>query len=131
MQLVKLILSPLPINILGHPDGFTVNGVFVGMTWNCIGWQSLLLLGITLYVGLKNAKYTLYSQIEAILIGLLGTFIINILRLCLIVIILSLSKPIFAVVYHDYLAAIVTILWLFFFWWFCYKFILEEKGGST
>jgi len=62
---------------------------------------------------------------ETILIGLLGTFLVNMARLALIVIILAYSRPLFAVVYHDYLAAIVTILWLFGFWYFAYSFVLE------
>jgi len=36
---------------------------------------------------------------------------------------------VFRVVYHDYLAAITTVIWLFFFWWFSYSFVLEEKGN--
>jgi len=45
----------------------------------------------------------------------------------LIVLFLAYSRPLFAVVYHDYLAAVVTILWLLAFWWFSYSFVLEEK----
>lgn len=44
----------------------------------------------------------------AALIGILGTFLVNLFRL---------TFPTFiAVVYHDHLAAIVTIIWLFVFW---------------
>ncbi len=127
VQAVRFMLSPLHMDILAHPDGFTVNGAYVGMTWNCIGWQSILLLGITLLVSLRSSSYTLLSQIETVVIGVLGTFLVNLLRLCFIVVILAISRPLFAVVYHDYLAAVVTIIWLFFFWWFAYKFVLEEK----
>ena len=128
IRLIALLLSPLPIHIIPNFDGFTVNGNYVQMTWNCIGWQSILLLLITLYIGLRAGSYTLSSSLEAVSIAVLGTFIMNLIRLSLIVIILSVSKPIFAIVYHDYLAAIFTIAWLFFFWWFAYKFVLEEKN---
>ena len=125
VKMVGVLVSPLGINYLAHQNGMTVNGTYAGMTWNCIGWQSLLLLIITLVVGLRG-NYTLISKIETILIGLLGTFLVNLARLTLVVILLAYSRPLFAVVYHDYLAAIVTILWLFFFWWFSYSFVLEE-----
>jgi len=126
VKMVGVLVTPLGINYLAHQNGMTVNGTYAGMTWNCIGWQSLLLLLITLVVGLRG-NYTLVSKIETVLIGLLGTFIVNLLRLTLIVILLAYSRPLFAVVYHDYLAAIITILWLFGFWWFSYSFVLEEK----
>ena len=131
VKMVGVLVTPLGINYLAHQNGMTVNGIYAGMTWNCIGWQSLFLLLITLVVGLQG-NYTLVSKIETVLIGLLGTFLVNLGRLTLIVIILAYSRPLFAVVYHDYLAAIVTIIWLFGFWWFSYSFVLEEQGiGGT
>jgi len=129
VKMVGVLVKPLGINYLAHQNGMTVNGTYAGMTWNCIGWQSLLLLIITLIVGLRG-NYTFWSKIETVLIGLLGTFLVNMARLTLIVIILAYSRPIFAVVYHDYLAAIVTILWLFAFWYFSYAFVLEERRSS-
>ena len=129
VKMVGVLVKPLGINYLAHQNGMTVNGIYAGMTWNCIGWQSLLLLIITLIVGLRG-NYTFWSKIETVLIGLLGTFLVNMARLTLIVIILAYSRPIFAVVYHDYLAAIVTILWLFAFWYFSYAFVLEERRSS-
>lgn len=129
VKMVGVLVTPLGINYLAHQNGMTVNGTYAGMTWNCIGWQSLLLLIITLIVGLRG-NYTLWSKIETVLIGLLGTFLVNMARLTLIVIILAYSRPLFAVVYHDYLAAIVTIIWLFAFWWFAYAFVLETKAAD-
>ncbi len=128
VKMISLLVSPFKINFVAHQNGMTVNGIYAEMTWNCIGWQSLLLLTITLLVGLRG-NYTRSSKIETILIGILGTFLINLLRLTFIVLLLAYSRPIFAVVYHDYLAAIVTVLWLFGFWWFSYAYVLEEKQG--
>lgn len=127
VRMVGVLVSPLNIDYLAHQNGLTVNGIYAGMTWNCLGWQSLLLLIITLIFGLRG-NYTSWSKTETVLIGLLGTFLINLLRLALIVLLLAYSRPLFVVVYHDYLAAIVTILWLFGFWWFSYSFVLEEKS---
>ncbi len=130
VKMVGVLVKPLGINYLAHQNGMTVNGTYAGMTWNCIGWQSLLLLIVTLIVGLRG-NYTSLSKVETILIGLLGTFLVNMARLTLIVIILAYSRPLFAVVYHDYLAAIVTILWLFGFWWFAYSFVLLSKEQGS
>jgi len=129
VKMVGVLVSPLGINYLAHQDGMTVNGIYARMTWNCIGWQSLILLLTTFIFGLRG-DYTLSSKIETVLIGFLGTFLVNLARLVLIILLLAYSRPLFAVVYHDYLAAIVTIIWLFFFWWFAYTFVLEPSGGK-
>ncbi len=129
VRMVGLLVGPLGIKFIAYNDGMNVNGTFAKMTWNCLGWQSLLLLLITLLVGLRG-NYTRISKIEAIAIGLLGTFFVNLFRLVLITILLAYSLPLFAVVYHNYLAAIVTVVWLFVFWWFVYGFVLEEKVNN-
>lgn len=126
VKMVGVLASPLGVDYLAHQDGMTVNGFYARMTWNCLGWQSLFLFLVTLMAGLRG-NYTLWSKTEAVLIGLLGTFLVNLLRLVFIVLLLAYSRPLFAVVYHDYLAAMVTILWLFGFWWFTYSFVLVEK----
>jgi len=127
VKMVGVLVRPFGIDYQAHIEGLTVNGTYARLTWNCIGWQSLLLLLISLIVGLSAGKYTLVSKVETVLIGLLGTFIVNLLRMVLIVVILAVSRPLFAVVFHDYLAAVVTVVWLVFFWWFSYTFVLEER----
>ena len=125
VRMVGVLVSPLGIKYLAHAQGMTVNGTYAQMTWNCIGWQSLLLLLVSLLFGLRG-NYALLSKIETLLIGLLGTFLVNLVRLAFIVLLLAYSRPLFAVVYHDYLAAMTTVIWLFVFWWFSYAYVLEE-----
>lgn len=99
----------------------------MGITWNCLGWQSFLLLFITLLVGFRD-RYTKVSILEALGIGMLATFWLNILRMLFTVLLAVHVPPIFRIVYHDYLAAFTTVIWLFFFWWFAYRFVLEVRG---
>lgn len=127
--MVRILTSPFGINFIPFANGMSVNGTFLGMTWNCLGWQSLLFLLITLWVGLTSGSYTLMSKIEVILIGFLGTFLMNLLRLSLIVLIWAYARPLYFYVYHDYLSAIATVIWLSIFWWFSYKYVLIQKSG--
>ena len=62
-----------------------------------------------------------------VLIGVLGTYLINIFRMAFIVGLFAYSHPLFAIVYHDVLSIVVTLGWLFFFWWFAYKYVLEAS----
>jgi exosortase/archaeosortase family protein len=128
VRLVGVMVRPLGIDFIAYPEGFTANGIYARLSWNCIGWQSLLLFLITIPVGFKGGSYTFFSKLEAFLIGLLGTFLINLARIAFTVVLLVVSQPLFAVVFHDYLAAVMTIIWLVFFWWFSYSFVLEEKS---
>jgi exosortase/archaeosortase family protein len=116
----------------GYEYGFSpsnsvivVNGVNLGITWNCLGWQSFLLLCVSLAVGFRG-RYTKPSMGEALVIGVLGTFWLNILRMLLTVLLAVHAPAIFRVVFHDYLAAITTLAWLLVFWWFSYSYVLEE-----
>lgn len=127
VKLVGVMVTPLGIDFVAYPEGFSANGTYAKLSWNCIGWQSLLLFLLTLPVGFKDGDYTLFAKMETFIIGLLGTFLVNLLRIALTVVLLVVSRPLFAMVFHDYLAAIMTIIWLVIFWWFAYSSVLEEK----
>lgn len=101
----------------------------VQLQWNCLGWQSLLLLGLSFVVGFQG-HFTRLSKFECFLIGALGTFLINIFRMVLITVGIYYVNTVFAFLIHDYFAALTTIAWLFFFWWFSYSFVLEEKNAG-
>ena len=127
-KMMGAILMPFGYNYAFSPTNsvIVVNGINMGITWNCLGWQSFLLFFITLVVGFKG-KYTRLSILEALGIGILGTFWLNITRMLFTILLAVHAPPIFRIVFHDYLAAITTVIWLVFFWWFSYSFILEGK----
>jgi exosortase/archaeosortase family protein len=100
----------------------------VDLAWNCLGWQSLLLLVVSLVAGLRG-KFTNISRLECITFGFFGTLLVNIFRMSLIAAGIYYINEIFALVVHDYVAALMAIVWLFFFWYFSYAFILEERGS--
>jgi exosortase/archaeosortase family protein len=130
VSMVGALTSIIGIHITPYTNGMIVKGTFLEMTWNCIGWQSLLFLFITLAVGLGSGSYTAASKIEVILIGILGTFWVNLIRLTIIVAVFVYLRPFYFYFYHDYFAAVVIILWLSFLWWFSYKHILREKRSN-
>src|SRR3990170_411520 len=74
-KMMGVLLLPFGYKYAFSPTNSTivVNGVNMGITWNCLGWQSFLLLFITFLVGLRG-KYTSISVSQAVTIGILGTF---------------------------------------------------------
>lgn len=101
----------------------------IELQWNCLGWQSMLLLGITLATGLRGG-YTYFSKLETIFFGILGTFLVNLFRMAFIVSLAYYWNRVAAVIVHDYLASLVAVIWMLSFWWFAYKYILDVRVGG-
>ncbi len=127
IAMVGVIVKPFRVNFVGYGDGIIAGGRFARMSWNCLGWQSLLLFGITLIIAFKSGNFTWKSKVETAAIGILGVFLVNLIRISFIILLLAYAKPVFKIVFHDLLAAVVTITYLVVFWWFAYQHLLEEK----
>ncbi len=133
-RLVLAVIRPLGIPAFLAQAGDSVSFYMqkgdqflpVQLQWNCLGWQSMLLLGVSLIVGLQG-DFSRLSKIECMVIGLLGTFLVNIFRMVFITVGVYYVNTVFAFLIHDYFAALTTIIWLGFYWWFSYGFVLEEK----
>ena len=131
VRMVAVILT-----VLGFDVGVTKEYVVLGssapfiaeIVWNCIGWQSLLFFIITAFIGLQGDKYTNVSKIKALIIGALGTFWVNILRIVVVVLAAYFFGQSTGLIIHNYGSLLAVILWLFFFWWFTYSFVLEERS---
>jgi len=127
-RMMAVLLLPLGIGIQLTPDmihlidqGRTVS-VFI--SWNCVGWQSFILLVITLLAGLPG-PYTRWSKLQCILIGVLGTFLFNLLRLVSVVLVAYYFGQLPATLYHDYGGTLLLLFWLFAFWSLAYNSVLE------
>lgn len=127
VYLVSLIIRPLGIDYVLFKDGIMVNGISLKVTWNCIGWQSMVLFAGSLIFALKGTSYTFFSKSKAVFLGLFGIFWVNIFRMSFTVWLATFSTSIYKIVFHDYLAAFIAIAYLLIFWWFSYQFILEES----
>ncbi|OGM15648.1 hypothetical protein A2V56_01995 [Candidatus Woesebacteria bacterium RBG_19FT_COMBO_42_9] len=98
----------------------------VYLAWNCIGWQSLVLFVITLLTGLSG-RHTLTSKLETLAVGVLGTYLVNIFRLVLVIVVYFSVGRSFGIIFHDYFSNLLTLGWLFIFWWFSYRYVLEQR----
>lgn len=126
---IKGIITPTSnfAMLLEKPDNTYIP---VSLEWNCLGWQSLVLLGLTLVTGLRG-NWKIISKAEAMLIGIIGTFLINIFRMAFITSLAYYWNSVAAMIIHDYFAAFVALIWLIFFWWFSYSFVLEAKEQGS
>jgi len=101
------------------------------ISWNCIGWQSLVLLGVSLLSGLRG-RHPIEARIQVIVIGVAGTMLLNLLRVAVVAGIAATVGVTPAVLFHDYAGTILVIAFLFGFWIFVQRWILsaEPSGGG-
>lgn len=105
---------------------FHTIGNHVTISWNCIGWQSFILFLISLGTGLQG-NYNTVSKMQTITIGILGTFLINIARISIVVLIAQFIGAVPSLIFHDYVSTLMTIAWLFVYWWFSFTYVLENE----
>ncbi len=90
----------------------------------CLGWQSLILLGLSLLVGLRG-PFGAGARLQVVLIGLLGTLLVNLLRMAAVALVAVQAGFVPAVMFHDYGGTALIVLWLFAFWGFANRWILQ------
>lgn len=100
---------------------------YVFLVWNCVGWQTFVLFLVTLIGGLMG-KQSLFVKLEIVSVGILGTYFINIARLVLVMgVFYFLGKP-WGTLFHNYVSNLLSITWLFGYWWYNYHFIFNGDG---
>jgi len=99
------------------------------VNWNCIGWQSFILLALTFVTGLQG-DYKFRSKILVLILGLEGTLIVNIVRIVIPTLLAYGFGRLPAVFFHDYLGTLITLIWLSFFWYHAFNRILVKDGGG-
>jgi exosortase/archaeosortase family protein len=131
-RLVSAILNLLGIGASTSGATISVAGtppVALVIGWNCVGWQGLVLLGLTLLVGLRPQDHW-EARLHLVLIGVLGTVFINLARITLVAIMAARVGYYPAIFLHDWAATLLTIAWLCGFWVFAQRWILSEGNSA-
>lgn len=97
------------------------------ISWNCIGWQSLILFGVSLMSGLR-ASHSFESRAQVVLIGVAGTMLLNLLRVATVAWIAATIGVGPATLFHDYGGTIVFVGFLFAFWTCAQRWILHTRA---
>ena len=120
--------------LVGIPSAAAGSLLYVGtgagsialyISWNCVGWQTVLFLGISMLTGLQG-EYTRRSRVETVLLGVSGIAVLNILRITIVALVAYAFGQVPAVIVHDYGSVIATVLFLMAFWSFAYNVVLER-----
>ena len=99
------------------------------ISWNCIGWQSLVLLGISLASGLRGG-HSLESRFQVVCVGVAGTMLLNLVRVATVAFIAATVGVAPAVFFHDYGGTIIFVGFLFAFWALAQRWILAAPAAT-
>jgi len=132
-RMVAAVLSFFGVPAAAH-DGQVV--LYAGassqalfLSWNCLGWQSLVLFGISLLSGLRGDQ-RLDARVQLVMIGLLGTVLVNLARISAVCLVAAKAGRVPALLFHDYGGTLLTVAWLFALWALAYRWILAELEWS-
>jgi exosortase/archaeosortase family protein len=118
---VASVLRGIGLQAGNNANTVWISGGFIPVTtlidWNCAGWQGFVLFGITAIPGLGDVPRAT-SKALVVLVGVLGIFAVNVLRILLVVLLgYYVSYPA-ALIFHDYGGTLMTLGWLLVFWFF-------------
>ena len=100
------------------------------ISWNCVGWQSLILLALSLMVGLRGPM-TLATRLQVIALGVAGTVLVNIARITVVCALAALAGYVPAVLFHDYGGTLLLVAWLFIFWLTAYRWLVPDLATAA
>lgn len=137
VKITRVILDIFSIPMTGYSPGaiaisiISKNGSIepIVIAWNCLGWQSLLVVLASVAVGIRG-KFTLMSKLELLAFAVLGTFIFNFVRLSVIFILFYHFGSGTAFLFHNFGSVIMTFTWLILLWWFAFSIVLVPKTES-
>ena len=117
----------------GLSAGSSANAVWVAggfapvtalVDWNCVGWQSFFLFGLTSAAGLGEVR-TGRWKLAVVLAGVGGVFALNILRIFGVVLLGYFVGYPAALIFHYYGGAAMTLAFLFGFW----TYVIRRQEG--
>lgn len=111
--------------LLSITDG--VRDTTLYLSWNCVGWQTLLFLAVSLPAGLQG-EHSLRSKVEVVLLGVFGIAVLNVVRVAAVGLIALRFGQLPAIVVHDYGSVIASVAFLMAFWAVAYGVVLEERS---
>ena len=107
--------------ILGGGDFPTV----LRISWNCVGWQSVILFGLSCVTALQGHDTRIKIVVAAF--GFAGLLLMNVLRIGIVGAVAYWAGEIPAIVVHDYGTVLASIAYLLGFWVLAYSTVLRSE----
>ena len=111
-----------------------VNTATVAIAWACAGVQSLLLYIVIIFVFFKKAEISSFRKLSYFVIGLFGTFFVNVLRVTSILLIMLNSGKAAGEAFHNTYGEMYSVIWILLFILsigFIERFMLVERAKQS
>ena len=105
----------------------------VGIAWACAGVQSLLLYILIILVFFKKSDISGFRKLAYFIIGLFGTFFVNVARVISIIFVMLNEGQAAGMVFHDSYGEMYSVIWIFLYILLIgcvQRFMLVEKTKS-
>ena len=73
----------------------------------------------------------LTSRVEVIVVGILGTVLVNVVRIATVCLLAAAAGYLPAVLFHDYGGTLLLVGWLFSFWFIAFRWLLPNHAGLS
>lgn len=100
------------------------SSVFIG--WACAGLEELVLIAVILYVLIDSFKLTRVRAILWLAIGVVGSFIVNIVRMVILVWVAYSQGIVDMLWVHTHLGDFLFLVWIGVFWILFFKIALRK-----
>jgi thaumarchaeosortase len=110
------------------------NSATVAIAWACAGVQSILLYLVIIFVFFKKAEISAFRKLAYFVIGLFGTFFVNVLRVTSILLIMLNSGTAAGEVFHNTYGEMYSVIWILLFILligFIERFMLVERAKQS
>ena len=91
------------------------NSASVGIAWACAGVQSLLLYTLIILVFFKKSYISAFRKLAYFIIGLFGTFFVNVFRVITIMFVMLNEGNAAGMVFHNTYGEMYSVLWIFLY----------------
>jgi len=91
------------------------NSASVLIAWACAGVQSLLLYTLIILVFFKKSDISAFRKLAYFIIGLFGTFFVNVFRVISIILVMLNEGQAAGMVFHNTYGEMYAIIWIFLY----------------
>jgi exosortase len=116
----------------GHVVAMTLpsgSPVFLDVASSCTGLQGILAFGLLSTMALLDLKPKLSRLIPLFIVGFVGAFLINIVRLLVVFLTYEFLGVDAGTTMHVYFGYVVFVAWVLVFWTFAFRILIPVKQG--
>jgi len=118
------------IRIISYGPLAPPGGEAVNIAWGCTGLSSLVIFSFIITSLILSYKMSYFKKGVTIAVGIIGSFLVNILRLVMLSLILyhrGLDEMLWV---HRHIGDVLFVIWIAAYWAMMFKFVLPREGES-